>query len=77
MPFLDRVSELGPRIVCAHKGLGRADPARPAGRGLTARHRPGGRGPFPDIQFVVYHSGYDIDAIERGGRRTTTTRSAA
>ena len=65
--FLDRVSELGPRIVCAHKGLAGPIPSLAPGGGLTARHRSRGRA-YPDIDFVVYHSGYDIDADERGGR---------
>ncbi len=59
--FLDRVRELGPRIVCAHKGL-----AGPIPSLAPAAASPRDIGPaavaYPDIDFVVYHSGYDIDA---------------
>jgi len=58
--FLDRVRELGPRIVCAHKGL-----AGPVPSLAPAAASPRDIGPvavaYPDIDFVVYHSGYDID----------------
>jgi hypothetical protein len=58
--FLDRVRELGPRIACAHKGL-----AGPIPSLAPAAASPRDIGPaavaYPDIAFVVYHSGYDID----------------
>jgi predicted TIM-barrel fold metal-dependent hydrolase len=64
--FLDRVCELGPRIVCAHKGL-----AGPIARFAPAAASPRDIGPaavaYPDIDFVVYHSGYDIDADHEEG----------
>ncbi len=54
IPFLERVRELGPKLVCAHKGLS----------GLVAAGSPSDIGPaaaaFPDITFLVYHSGYEI-----------------
>ena len=52
--FLALVEEIGPPIVCVHKGLG-GDPADvgPA----AAAH--------PDISFVAYHSGYETAAVER------------
>jgi predicted TIM-barrel fold metal-dependent hydrolase len=51
--FLGLVEEIGPPIVCVHKGLG-GDPADvgPA----AAAH--------PDITFVAYHSGYETSATE-------------
>ena len=58
---------LGPRIVCAHKGLAGPIPslapaaASPRDVGPAAEAHPG-------VDFVVYHSGYDIDAGRRGGR---------
>ena len=60
IPFLERVRALGPRIVCAHKGIGGPVPgAAPAGSD------PRDIGPaaalFPDITFLVYHSGYEPD----------------
>jgi predicted TIM-barrel fold metal-dependent hydrolase len=60
VPFLEQVRTLGPRIVCAHKGIGGPVPgAAPAGSD------PRDVGPaatlFPDITFLVYHSGYEPD----------------
>ncbi|MEO6317606.1 MAG: amidohydrolase family protein [Acidimicrobiales bacterium] len=51
--FLGLVEEIGPPIVCVHKGLG-GDPndVGPA----AAAH--------PDISFVAYHSGYEVDVRE-------------
>jgi predicted TIM-barrel fold metal-dependent hydrolase len=55
LPFLERVRDLGPRVVAAHKGIGNglaASSPRDVGPAAAA---------FPDIRFVVYHSGYDFD----------------
>ena len=58
LPFLARVRELGPRIVCAHKGIG-----GPVPDASVAAASPRDVGPaaaaFPDLAFVVYHSGYE------------------
>jgi uncharacterized protein len=57
-PFLERVRALGPRVVATHKGLGGPIPeasvpaASPRDIGPAAAA-------FPDITFVVYHSGYE------------------
>jgi uncharacterized protein len=54
-PFLERVRALGPRVVATHKGIGGGMPAsspRDIGPAAAA---------FPDLTFVVYHSGYDLD----------------
>ena len=65
LPFLERVQAVGPKIVCAHKGLG-----GPIPDASVAAASPRDIGPaaaaFPDLTFVVYHSGYDIDPIEEG-----------
>jgi hypothetical protein len=54
IPFLERVRETGTKIVCAHKGLtGLAPGGSPRDVGPAARL-------FPDIDFLVYHSGYDV-----------------
>jgi predicted TIM-barrel fold metal-dependent hydrolase len=51
--FLDVVREVGPKIVCVHKGLGGGSPwSSPVDIGPAAAAN-------PDIQFVVYHSGYE------------------
>jgi len=51
--FLALVEEIGPPIVCVHKGLG-GDPSDvgPA----AAAH--------PEISFVAYHSGYETSVVE-------------
>jgi predicted TIM-barrel fold metal-dependent hydrolase len=63
IPFLERVRALGPRIVCAHKGI-----AGPIADAAPASSSPRDIGPaaaaFPDLTFVVYHSGYDVDPTE-------------
>ncbi|MGH9048695.1 MAG: hypothetical protein ACRDY4_03090, partial [Acidimicrobiia bacterium] len=56
--FLEQVREVGPKMVCVHKGLklvggrspGYADPVD-VGPAAAAN---------PDINFIVYHSGYEI-----------------
>jgi predicted TIM-barrel fold metal-dependent hydrolase len=57
-PFLERVRALGPRVVAAHKGLG-----GPVPDASVAAASPRDIGPaaaaFPDVTFVVYHSGYE------------------
>jgi predicted TIM-barrel fold metal-dependent hydrolase len=59
-PFLERVRELGPRVVATHKGLG-----GPIPDASVAAASPRDIGPaaaaFSDIDFVVYHSGYERD----------------
>lgn len=54
LPFLARSLELGVNIICAHKGLS----------GLAPTGSPRDIGPaaaaFPDLQFLVYHSGYEV-----------------
>ncbi|HEY7136799.1 MAG TPA: amidohydrolase family protein [Acidimicrobiia bacterium] len=67
--FLERVREVGPRIVCAHKGI-----AGPVPDATPAASSPRDVGPaaraFPDVQFVVYHSGYDVDPHGEEGPET-------
>jgi uncharacterized protein len=57
-PFLERVRALGPRVVATHKGIG-----GPIPEASVAAASPRDVGPaaaaFPDITFVVYHSGYE------------------
>jgi predicted TIM-barrel fold metal-dependent hydrolase len=77
LPFLDRVAALGPPIVCAHKGI-----AGPIPSAAPATSSPRDIGPaaamFPDIQFVVYHSGYDIDPSgEEGSHEQDPTRGVS
>ncbi len=61
--FLDAVMEVGPRIVCVHKGFGGLgggtafDYASPIDIGPAARD-------YPEIDFIVYHSGYESGGSE-------------
>ncbi len=58
LPFLEQVRALGPKVVATHKGLG-----GPIPDASVAAASPRDIGPaaaaFPDIDFVVYHSGYE------------------
>ncbi len=59
-PFLEHVRTLGPRVVATHKGL--SGPVPGAARAAAS---PRDIGPaaaaFPDLTFLVYHSGYERD----------------
>ena len=56
IPLIEKARELGVRTICAHKGLPLAgfDPAfaSPRDIGVVAKA-------YPDVNFVVYHSGWD------------------
>jgi predicted TIM-barrel fold metal-dependent hydrolase len=60
--FLDEAKRLAVPLVCAHKGLPIAgfDPAyaSPADIGVVAPL-------YPELRFIVYHSGYDPSVVER------------
>ena len=54
IPFLERCRALGTDLVCTHKGISALAPAgSPRDVGPAA-------GGFPDLRFVVYHSGYEM-----------------
>src|SRR6185295_16593103 len=59
-PFLERVRALGPRVVATHKGLGGPIPDASVAAASPRDIGPAARA-FPDINFVVYHSGYERD----------------
>jgi predicted TIM-barrel fold metal-dependent hydrolase len=59
LPFLDRVMRCGgPRIVCAHKGLGGPIPSASV-KSTSPRDIGPAAKAFPEIRFIVYHSGYE------------------
>jgi hypothetical protein len=59
MPFLQRARDVGVNLVCAHKGIsGMVDAGSPADVGPAAKA-------FPDINFVVYHSGYEMGRADK------------
>ncbi len=56
--FLTRVEEVGPNIVCVHKGFsGGSAFASPVDIGPAAKAH-------PDVRFVVYHSGFEASVPE-------------
>jgi hypothetical protein len=56
IPFIEKARQLGVKIICAHKGLSLPgftfDFASPRDIGVVARM-------FPDVTFIVYHSGFE------------------
>jgi predicted TIM-barrel fold metal-dependent hydrolase len=61
IPFIERARSLGIKRICAHKGLPLfgfdRDFASPDDIGVVAAM-------YPDMQFVVYHSGYETETRE-------------
>jgi predicted TIM-barrel fold metal-dependent hydrolase len=61
IPFIERARELDVRLICAHKGLSTfgLDPA------VSSADDIGAVAPsFPDVNFVVYHSGFEPSVPE-------------
>ena len=60
-PFLQRARDLDVKLVCAHKGISLlVDNGSPRDIGPAARA-------FPDLNFVIYHSGYEFADPEDPG----------
>jgi predicted TIM-barrel fold metal-dependent hydrolase len=61
IPFIERARELDVRLICAHKGLSLfgLDPTTSSAQdiGVVASM-------FPDVDFVVYHSGFEVNVPE-------------
>jgi predicted TIM-barrel fold metal-dependent hydrolase len=58
MPFLEEARRVGVPLVCAHKGVsGMVDAGSPSDVGPAALA-------FPDIDFLIYHSGYEVGMAE-------------
>jgi predicted TIM-barrel fold metal-dependent hydrolase len=54
LQFVERARELDVKLICAHKGLSfLVDNGSPSDVGPVARQ-------FPDVTFIVYHSGYEM-----------------
>jgi len=70
VPFLERVRALGNPLVCVHKGISALVPT-----GSPRDVGPAAAG-FPDVKFLVYHSGYEIPTGEgpEEGPYTEATR---
>jgi predicted TIM-barrel fold metal-dependent hydrolase len=65
-PFLERVRALGPRLVATHKGLGGPIPSAAPAAGSPRDVGPAAKA-YPDITFVVYHSGYERNPYAEEG----------
>jgi predicted TIM-barrel fold metal-dependent hydrolase len=65
-PFLEQVLLHGPQVVAAHKGL-----SGPVPNAALPAASPRDIGPaaaaFPEISFLVYHSGYERDPVGQEG----------
>jgi predicted TIM-barrel fold metal-dependent hydrolase len=73
-PFLERVRALGPAVVATHKGIGGPVPDASAPAASPRDVGPAAAA-FPDVQFLVYHSGYERDPDgEEGAFDTATPR---
>lgn len=61
IPFLERVRELGPKVVCAHRGLPLPflayEYSHPRDMAAAAVL-------YPDIVFITYHSGFEPGVVE-------------
>lgn len=70
LPFLERVRKLGLKRICVHKGIS----------SLTDNGSPRDIGPsamaFPDIEFLVYHSGYEFPHQGAAGEGPYTEATA-
>ncbi len=62
IPFIEKAQKLGVKVICCHKGLPLPLlPAKgyelPTDVGRAAKR-------FPDMTFIIYHSGYDPGRVE-------------
>ena len=65
--FLDQVMRCGgPKIVCTHKGLGGLIPSASV-KSFSPRDIGPAAKAFPEIRFVVYHSGYERNPYGQEG----------
>lgn len=70
VPFIEHARRLGIRRICIHKGLSFPGDRRFANCedvGRAARM-------FPDVDFIIYHSGYEMDKGEGPYDAATATR---
>jgi predicted TIM-barrel fold metal-dependent hydrolase len=61
IPFIEKARELDVKLICAHKGLSRfnLDPS------ISSADDIGVVAPmYPDVNFVVYHSGFEVSVPE-------------
>jgi uncharacterized protein len=58
--FIEKARELGIKTICAHKGFGAGSPY------ASPDDVPGAARDFPDVDFIVYHSGFEADGPPEG-----------
>lgn len=64
--FIEKARELGIKTICAHKGFGAGSPyASPEDVPAAARD-------FPDVAFIVYHSGFEREGPPEGPHTRAT-----
>ena len=56
--FIDKARELRIKTICAHKGFGAGS------RYASPEDVPGAARDFPDVNFIVYHSGFEVGTRE-------------
>jgi hypothetical protein len=66
--FIQKARELRIKTICAHKGFGAGS------RYASPEDVPGAAGDFPDVNFIVYHSGFEADNREGPYTRATADR---
>lgn len=62
-PFLDKAKQLGVPLVCAHLGISFPDAVGKREFGSPISVGPAAKA-YPDLQFLVYHSGWELTAPE-------------
>ncbi len=64
--FIEKARKLGIKTICAHKGFGAGSPY------ASPEDVPGAARDFPDVDFIVYHSGYEADDPPEGPYTSAT-----
>lgn len=66
IPFIEKARALGVKVICIHKGLSGNSPFGTCRDvGVVAKM-------FPDVTFIIYHSGFEIGSREGPYNRNST-----
>jgi len=66
--FIQKARDLGIKTICAHKGFGAGSPY------ASPDDVPGAAREFPDVDFIVYHSGFEVGTLEGAYTAATADR---
>jgi uncharacterized protein len=66
--FIEKARELGIKTICAHKGFGAGSPY------ASPEDVPGAAREYPDVDFIVYHSGFEVGTREGPYTAATANR---